>query len=134
MRKMLFSIMIALPLLTAGAYAQDPGATMTMVCPTTDGTVTINEQAVTLADYHLQFDNMLADGVVRYTDHVNNVSAVLDAREDEGLYLSIEDNGITMQVVAARSNISYRFDHRGSEPSAPSWSALNQYIKPAKKN
>jgi hypothetical protein len=123
--------MIVLPLLAAGVHAQDPGSSMTMICKTSDGTVTINERTVTLADYQLQFNDVIADGVVRYSDPRSDVYAVLDARDDEGLYLQIEENGVTMQVVAARSEISYRFDKAGSEPAAPSWSALTRYFAPA---
>ncbi|MDT8325033.1 MAG: hypothetical protein RRA94_13045 [Bacteroidota bacterium] len=131
MRTTIAFMMTILPLLAAGVQAQGPGSSMTMICPTSDGTVTISERTVTLADYQLHFDDIIADGIVRYSDPRSNVIAVLDARDDQGLYLQIEENGVTMQVVAARSLISYRFDKSGNEPAAPSWSALTRYINPA---
>ncbi len=134
MRKTIAILMLALPLLAAGARAQGAGSSMTMICPTSDGTVTISEHTVTLADYQLQFEDIIADGIVRYSDSRNNVHAILDARDDQGLYLAIEEAGVTMQVVAARSEISYRFDKQGSEPAGPSWSALTRYIGPATEN
>jgi len=134
MRTTIAIIITILPLLAAGVSAQGPGSSMTMICKTSDGTVTISERSVTLADYQLQFEDILADGVVRYSDPRSNVHAVLDARDDQGLYIQIEENGVTMQVVAARSEISYRFDKAGSEPAAPTWSALSRYIAPTDTN
>jgi hypothetical protein len=106
---------------------------MTMICKTSDGPVTISRHAVSLADYHLQFEGEVADGILRFTDNRNNVSATLDTRDDQGLYLRVEDNGTKMQVVAARSEIFCRPDD-GSEPSAPSLSALNRFLRSSTRN
>ena len=94
-----------------------------MTCKTSDGTLTISEHSVQLADYQLQFNGFIADGIVKYADPNGNVFAVLDARADDGLYLEVEESGKRMQVVASRSDIRYRFES-GSGTSAPSWSSV----------
>ena len=116
-------ILALLPFLGAAVHAQDANEGLTMICKTSDGTLTISEHSVQLADYQLQFNGFIADGVVKYADPNGNVFAVLDARADDGLYLEVEENGKLMQVVAPRSDIRYRFDS-GSGTSAPSWSSV----------
>ena len=124
MKKNIAIILAMLPLFAAASFAQNPNDGLTMICKTSDGTLTISEQSVQLADYQLHFDGFIADGVVRFTDPANNTVAVLDARADDGLYLEVRENQMTMQVVAPRAEIRYRFENNGSEPSAPAWSSL----------
>ena len=128
MRTRILAILAFLTLLTAGVAAQGPGAGMTLVCSTTDGTVVINQQTISLADYQLRFDQVVADGVIRFHDTANNISAVLDTRDSEGLYLLVEDSGVRMQLVASRKNIQFREVKEGSEPGAPTWSMLSRYL------
>jgi hypothetical protein len=122
MRTSIALTLAMLALLSAGAFAQDPNTTTTMTCMTSDGLVTISASLITLADYQLQFDSFVNDGITRYTDEKHNTVAVLDARDDQGLYLEIQENGILMQVVAARADVRYRYD--GNEPAAPTWSSV----------
>ena len=123
MKKTIATILALLPLLGTAVHAQNANEGLTMICRTSDGTLTISEHSVQLADYQLQFDSFIADGVVKYADPKGNVFAVLDARADEGLYLEVEENGTLMQVVAPRSEIRYRFDS-GSGTSAPTWTSV----------
>ncbi|MBN1446525.1 MAG: hypothetical protein JXA28_01240 [Bacteroidetes bacterium] len=131
MKKNIAIAIALLPLLAAGLHAQnvEEGMTepLTMICRTSDGTVTISDKLVTIADYQLKFDSFISDGVVRFTDSDRNTVAVLDARGDEGLYLEILENETRMQVVAPRNLIRYHFGDRGDEPTAHAWSSvLNQ--------
>lgn len=123
MKKTIAIILALLPLLGTAAHAQNPNEGLTMICRTSDGMLTINERMVQLVDYQLQFDSFITDGVVRFADPERKITAVLDVRADDGLYLEIEENGTLMQVVAARSDIRYRFDN-GNGTSAPSWSSV----------
>ncbi len=124
MRKSIVMILAALPFLAVSAFAQGPNTTMTLLCKTSDGLVTISDQRIALADYNLQFDSMIREGVVRYRDAGTGVTATLDARGDEGLYIEILENGSTMLVVADRSDVRYSFDDNGSEPAAPSLTSV----------
>jgi hypothetical protein len=131
MKKKLAMALTLLPLLTAGLHAQNPeeGMTepLTMICRTSDGTVTISDKLVTIADYQLKFDSFVSDGVVRFTDSDRNTVAVLDARGDEGLYLEILENETRMQVVVPRNMIRYHFGNSDNAPTAQVLSsALNQ--------
>jgi len=74
-----------------------------------------------IADYHLKLDEVIQDGVARYSDERSGAHAILDARDDEGLYILVTEGGIRMQIVAARSNIRYEFKRTGSEPASPSF-------------
>ena len=87
MRKSIIMILVALPLMAVSALAQGPNTTMTLLCQTSDGLVTISDRQISLADYALQFDSMVRDGVVFYRDDIRGVTATLDARGDEGLYI-----------------------------------------------
>lgn len=124
MRKSIITILVALPLMAVSALAQGPDPTMTLHCQTSDGLVTISGRSISLADYDLEFESLIRDGVVRYRDERCGVTATLDARGDEGLYIEISENGSTMLVVADRSNVRYSFDENGSEPAAPSLSSV----------
>ncbi len=123
MKRTIAIILALLPLIGTAAYAQTANEGLTMICRTSDGMLTIDERTVQLADYQLQFDSFVTDGVVKFADPERNVFAVLDARADDGLYLEVEENGKLMQVVAPRSEIRYSFDH-GTGTSAPAWSAV----------
>jgi len=138
MLKHIAIILTVVPLLGSGLQAQSPGEgltasmateSLTMVCATSDGMVTITDRLVTLADYQLKFDGFISDGVVRFTDPDRNTVAVLDARGDEGLYLEIQEDETRMLVVAARSDISYRFSNDGNEPAAPAWSSVVNHLR-----
>ncbi|MFZ1728778.1 MAG: hypothetical protein WBQ23_04130 [Bacteroidota bacterium] len=125
MFKKAVSSLMFLPLVAGLAFAQGPNTTATtMVCATNDGTIRISDHQVTLADYNLQFDSIIQDGVIRFVDTRSNAVAVLDARGDQGLYLLVTEGGKTMQVVAARSAIRYETNDRGSEPTSPSLSSV----------
>ncbi|MFA6232665.1 MAG: hypothetical protein WC824_00580 [Bacteroidota bacterium] len=124
MLKKIASSLLCLPLVAGIAFAQGPNNATTMVCKTTDGTIRISDHLVTLANYRLQFDSIVQNGVMRFVDPGSNAVAMLDARDDDGLYLIVSEGGQTMQVVAARANISYENGDRGNEPASPSLSSV----------
>ncbi len=128
LKKAVTSLLI-LPFAAGMAFAQGPNTTTTMVCSTSDGTVRISDHKVTVADYELQFDSMIQDGVLRFVDTRSSAVAVLDARDNEGLYLIVNEGGQTMQVVASRTDIRYEDSERGSEPTAPSLSSVLNLVR-----
>lgn len=124
MFKKAVSSLLCLPLVAGIAFAQGPNNATTMVCKTTDGTIRISDHLVTLANYRLQFDSVVQEGVIRFVDTGSDAVAVLDARDEEGLYLIVREGGQTMQVVSARVDISYENNDRGNEPASPSLSSV----------
>ncbi|MBE0644774.1 MAG: hypothetical protein IH600_11890 [Bacteroidetes bacterium] len=129
MLKKAVSSLVILPFVMGMAFAQGPHTATTLVCSTSDGTVRISDQRVTLADYDLQFDSMVQEGVLRFIDTRSSATAILDARDNEGLYLVVNEGGQTMQVVAARTDIRYEPTDRGSEPVAPSLSSVLHLLR-----
>ncbi len=117
----LFALFFLVPL--GSALGQNSNHELTMICTTPDGIMRISEQSITIADYNLILDEVEKDGVARYTDPAKSVTALLDARSDEGLYVEIVENGARMQVVAARSAISYSYSPAGTAPSSPALSS-----------
>jgi hypothetical protein len=131
MLKKAVSSLILLPLVAGLALAQTPNTATTMVCSTSDGTLRISDRLVTLADYKLQFDSVVQEGVIRFVDSRCNASLVLDARDDQGLYLLVNEGGNTMQVVAARVDIRYENTNRGNGPASPSLSSILDLLHPS---
>ena len=123
LKKAVVSLMI-LPFVAGMAFAQGPNTATTMICSTSDGTVRISDRKVNVADYDLQFDSVLQDGVLKFVDTRTNAVAVLDARDEDGLYLVVTEGGQTMQVVASRTDIRYEDAEHGSEPTAPTLSSV----------
>lgn len=129
MSKKTISTLLIMPLFAGMAFAQEPGTATTMICSTTDGTLRIGGGTVALADYRMQFDSVVKDGVIRFTDPHSDAVAVLDARDDEGLYLTVSEGGQTMQVVAARTDIRYERRDGGNEPASPSMSSVLDLLR-----
>lgn len=120
--------LLLLPLMAGMACAQGQNTATTMICSTSDGTVRISDNSITIADYHLAFDSVVKDGVLRFADPASGAIAVLDARDEQGLYLEVLENGQRMQVVAARTGIRYERNDRANEPASPSFSSVLELI------
>ena len=116
--------LMLLPLVAGMAFAQGPNTATTLVCKTQDGMVRISDRSIAIADYVLSFDAVVHDGVLRFVDPVSGAVAMLDARDNEGLYLEVLEGGVRMQVVAPIAAIQYEQHERGTEPAAPSFSAV----------
>jgi hypothetical protein len=110
--------LIAVPLLFGSALSQEAGSGNTMRCLTSDGTITIKGNTIQMRDYTMTVQNVERDGVIRMADANNEVSAVLDTRDPEGLYLAITEDGRKMQVVAPRDGMIFG-DSRFNAASAP---------------
>ncbi|MBR9979016.1 MAG: hypothetical protein KFH87_13095 [Bacteroidetes bacterium] len=122
--------LLLLPFAAGLIFAQGPHTSMTtMVCKTSDGVVRISDHNISLADYDLRFDSVVRDGVFLFTDNASGVEALLDVREDQGLYLLVSEPGNDMQVVASRSNISYEQSERGTEPATPAFSSILNMVR-----
>jgi hypothetical protein len=120
--------LLLLPFMAGMTYAQGTNTATTMICLTSDGTVRISENSISIADYRLAFDSVIKDGVLRFVDPASGAVAVLDARDDRGLYLEVLENGQRMQVVAASTAIRYEQNDRASEPASPSFSSVLELI------
>lgn len=127
LKKAVTSILL-LPLMAGMTYAQGTNTATTMICNTSDGTVRISDNSITIADYHLAFDSVIKEGVLRFVDPTSGAIAVLDARDERGLYLEVLENGQRMQVVAASTAIRYEQHDRASEPASPSFSSVLDLI------
>ena len=121
--------LLLLPFAAGLAFAQGPNTSTTMVCRTSDGTIRITDQAITVADYRLRYDGTLKDGVLRFTDASTGAVAVLDARDSDGLYLEVREGGQTMQLVAATADIRYESTDRETEPASPTLSSVLTLIR-----
>lgn len=129
LRKTIATLLL-LPFTAGLAFAQGPHTSMTtMVCETSDGVVRISDRSISLADYELRFDSVVGDGVFRFADEANGIVALLDVRDDQGLYLLVSEPGNEMQVVASRSNINYEQGERGTEPATPAFSSILRMIR-----
>jgi hypothetical protein len=124
MLKTAITSLLMLPLAAGMAWAQGPNTQTTMVCQTSDGTVRITDRAIFVADYHLQLEAVVQDNVLRFVDPSTGATAVLDARENRGLYLEVHEGGATMQLVASAANIEYEHSDRASEPATPTLSSV----------
>ncbi len=131
MSKKALSTLLLVPMFTGLSFAQGAGSTTTMICSTSDGTLRIGGGTVTLADYHMQFDSIVKDGVIRFADPNSDVVALLDVRDEDGLYLTVSEGGQTMQVVAARNGIRYEDGKGGTEPASPSMSSVLDLLRTA---
>lgn len=124
MLKSAVTSLLLFPLTAGMVWAQGPNTATTMVCRTSDGTVRITDRAVYVADYRLQLESVVQDGVLRFVDPSTGATAVLDAREPRGLYLEVHEGGATMQLVASTDNIRYESGDKASEPGAPTLSSV----------
>jgi hypothetical protein len=121
--------LLLLPFMAGISIAQGPHTSMTtMICTTTDGIVRISDRTISVADYTLHFDSVVSDGIIRFADATSGAEAVLDARDDQGLYLLVREGGKEMQVVASRSDISYEQHERATEPATPAYSSILRMI------
>lgn len=126
--KNILMTLIAVPLLFGSALSQEAGSGNTMQCLTTDGTITIKGNTIQIRDYTMTVQNVERDGVIRMVDEKNNVSAILDTRDPEGLYLAITEGGRQMQVVAPRAGMLFRGNkyNAASAPANPEYDIVKE--------
>ena len=124
MLKTAIATLLLLPFSAGMATAQGPNSATTMVYRTSDGTVRITDRAIFVADYHLQLESVVRDGVLRFSDPGTGATAVLDARESRGLYLEVQEGGAIMQLVASTDDIRYESNDHASDAGAPSLSSV----------
>jgi hypothetical protein len=124
MLKKALTALVLFPFAAGTLIAQGPNTTMAMICSTSDGTVRITDRDITIADYRLVFDSVIRTGVLRFVDTGSGATAILDARDDRGLYLELHEGGQTMQVVAARGDIRTETNERAGEPASSSFSSV----------
>lgn len=91
-----------------------------VLCRTMDGTVNISATQMTLRDYAFALDRVQEPGVVVLRDARCDAVAEIDSRSDEGLYIAVREGGITMQIIAPRSGITFKDGTPLDAPSAPS--------------
>jgi hypothetical protein len=124
------AILLALPLFVQSAMSQNINSSNTLLCPTTDGTVIIDNATILLRDYVLTFDGETSNGVLRFSDPASNALAELDTRGVHGLYLTVNEGGVQMQVVADRRKIIVTNDAPSSAPASPEQSRVAAFVLP----
>ncbi|MAT38547.1 MAG: hypothetical protein CL946_02965 [Ectothiorhodospiraceae bacterium] len=121
---MIITALFALALLAGTSYGQN--SNQAMFCTTQDGIVKIQNNTVELRDYTLTAERVERDGVIHLIDANAGVTAVLDARDPQGLYLAVNESGIAMQVVAPSRDINVEGStHTTSGGAAPSGADIN---------
>jgi hypothetical protein len=117
--KNIILIIAALPLIAGSALSQEAGSGNTMKCATSDGEITIQGNNVQLRDYDMKVESVERDGVMILADRDTKTTAILDARDPDGLYLAIYEGGAQMQVVAPREGMEFTGSPAVSSASAP---------------
>ncbi len=90
-----------------------------LVCTTSDGVVRISATQMTMRDYVFTVDRVLGDGTIVLRDARCKAYAEIDARSDEGLYIAVQEGGITMQVIAPRRGITLPNGRSIDAPASP---------------
>ena len=90
----------------ASATAQVPQSTQTLRAMSSDGPILITDHTVRLRDYVFVVDRIPADGVILLKDDRARATAELDTRSEEGLYFAVTEGAKTMQLVAARKDMT----------------------------
>ncbi len=116
----------ALAVHPSSAQSLPPAASV--VCTTSDGPVLISPTMVRLRDYRLTFLEEREAGVREYADALAGISAEVDTREGAGVYVTVRDAGVTMQIVAAREDIRPAGSRDGSTPESPLDSAIGEVV------
>ena len=119
-----------LMLFSHSAMTQDIYSSNTLLCPTSDGIVTIDNGTILLRDYTLTLESQSADGILHFRDNGSSAIAELDARSADGLYLTITEGGTTMQLVADRRTISASDEPSSTAPASPRHSGIHSAVIP----
>lgn len=90
-----------------------------LICTTSDGVVRISTSQMTMRDYVFSVDRVLDDGTIVMRDARCKAYAEIDARSDEGLYIAVQEGGITMQVIAPRRGITLPDGRAIDAPASP---------------
>lgn len=120
--------LFALTLFVDSAMSQGASSSSTLLCPTSDGTVIIDNETIVLRDYVLTYDQETTAGTMLFSDPSCDATAELDTRGAEGVYLKIIEGGLTMLVVADRDKIIVTNVPPSSEPASPDFSALQKHV------
>ena len=116
------ALALALGLAAVNAGAQEPQCnTATLICRSNDGVIEITRSTLRFRDYNFIPDQQLQHGVMRMVDPASSAVAVVDARDAEGLYLTITEGSLTMQVVVARTATVLKHasnDHTAQQPAS----------------
>lgn len=122
-RPMLFAFAA---LLTGGASSFAAPPAEELFCTTSDGIVRITADKMVVRDLVFTVDAVLQDGVVRLRDTRSDATAVIDSRDEQGLYIEVIEGGISMQVIAPRTSIVSRPSDGHTAPTAPSTGRVEQ--------
>lgn len=127
---MYVALLLAMPLLAQSAMSQDINGSNTLICPTSDGNVIIDNGTIFLRDYVLTLDKETSADVLRFSDASSNAVAELDTRGSDGLYLTVAEGGVTMQLVADRRAVIVTDEDPSSEPASPAQSRVAAFVLP----
>ena len=114
--------------------AQQSAVNMTLICPTTDGNITVDENFVRIRDYKLSLSDEQTPGIILLQDNHSSATAILDTRSEDGIYLAVTEGGITMQIVAARKHMKFDDGTLLKRPASPGVSSDEERISPDMRN
>lgn len=112
----------AIPFLAGSVSAGGPDKTDAtadvLICRTQDGDITVTADRIMIRDQVFLIEEIIEPSVLRLFDARTNTSAELDARGEDGIYLTVSEPGSTMQVVAARQDMVLKTGRGASLPAA----------------
>ena len=111
-------ILAAMSIISAGASAQDSRTTETVLFTTSDGIVTIDNERIMVRNYIFTTPLKVKRGVMRLSDSHTGATAILDARDENAIFLVIMEAGRRMQIVVDRNNIMVK-QSNSSESASP---------------
>jgi len=118
------TVLISFSLIRGIAFAQSPNSNETLLCNTSDGTLTITPASIQIRDYFFTLTKVDPNEVAYLEDVATHTTATLDARDEEGIYFTITEENVRMQLVAPRESMRIvPANENGSEPGYP----ISQY-------
>lgn len=109
------AIAIAMGFTTASA--QSPLGGTTLRCETSDGTILVTASSILVRDIALVPVRVADTGVIELRDGRSGATGELDTRSDEGLYLTVRENGVAMQLIIPRRDITVAEGFASARPA-----------------
>ncbi|MBI5645848.1 MAG: hypothetical protein HY962_02860 [Ignavibacteriae bacterium] len=115
----------AMAFVSITATAQHDERAAALLCRSNDGIVVITQNTISVRDYAFEFDTHVKAGVIRMRDAHSGATAVVDVRDEDGLYVTITEGSLTMQLAIPRTNITLRSSDTAAHDVASGISAAD---------
>ncbi|NOY06174.1 MAG: hypothetical protein GXO82_06015 [Chlorobi bacterium] len=90
------------------SFAQPHLYVNTVVMVTSDGNITVSDGRITFRDYVFKVESEEKENIWSLVDQDTGDHAILDVREDQGIYFTVYENLHAMQVVAGWDRVKMR--------------------------